>query len=357
MKATTQILRAILPLFALATLFWGTSCTTNTIIETLQPAQMKLPDHIGTMATIDRSKPSSGFTTVLEGLFTGERIGQDRRGREEALMGVNSALTQTPRLSLKPTQVELEGTRGGVNMAPPLDWAAIEDLCETYGTDAVLSIEAYDSDINVITNRFEDTYKDDEGNERVRYSWSADANANVRIGWRLYDPKTKTILDEHFTFSSGTFSGNGPTQRAATNDLPDMAFAVFGMSRDAGHQYGMRVAPVWVTVSRPYFTRGKKPFKQDMQTATRNAQAGRWDAAMKTWAYLAENADRKTAGRAAHNMAVAYERLGELETALAWADKSYIAFGNNGGRSYSQLLRLRIAEAVQVEHQLDVPES
>ena len=94
-----------------------------------------------------------------------------------------------------------------------------------------------------------------------------------------------------------------------------------------------------------------------MQAATRNAQAGRWDAAQNTWAYLAENADRKTAGRAAHNLAVAYERLGELETALAWADKSYIEFGNNAGRSYSHLLRLRIAEAVQIEHQLDVPGS
>ncbi|MCB0643175.1 MAG: hypothetical protein KDC44_16115 [Phaeodactylibacter sp.] len=352
MKASTPILRAYSPAL-LFCLFLISSCTTSTRIEVLQPAQMKLPEHIKTMATIDRSKPSSGFTTALEGLFTGEGIGQDRRGREQALTGLNSALSQTPRLELKPTYIELEGSRGGINMAPPLPWSEILAICESYGTDAVLAIESYDSDVSVRTNRYEEKYKDKDGKERLRYGWNADANANVKIGWRLYDPKNQVILDEHTTFASGSFSGDGSSERSALNDLPDMAYVVFDMSRDAGHQYGMRVAPVWVSIQRAYFTKGKKPYKADMQTAARYTQSGQWALAAEIWQQLVVSADRKTAGRAAYNLAVASEREDQLQRALEWADQAFLEFGNNNARTYSQVLRQRIAEAQQIEYQMN----
>ncbi|MBK7407804.1 MAG: hypothetical protein IPJ40_06820 [Saprospirales bacterium] len=96
------------------------SCMHSTTLQVLQPADMRIPEHLTTIATIDRSKPSNGFVNVLEGLFTGETIGQDKRGRLRALDGLTHSLTRTPRFQVKPTDIELEGTNTGNNMAPPL---------------------------------------------------------------------------------------------------------------------------------------------------------------------------------------------------------------------------------------------
>lgn len=353
MKANPIVLLRPMSVALLLAVLFLTSCTRTTNIRMLQPADMKLPEHISTMATVDRSKPSSGFTTVLEGIFSGESIGQDRRGRERAVSGVNDALSQTPRLQLKTTGMEMEGSKGGVNMALPIPWETIEEICRTYQTDAVLAIESYDSNVNAHTERYNEKYKDKEGNEQIRVRWRAEANANVKVGWRLYDPKLKVILDEHTTFASGSFTGNGDTERAAQNDLPDLAYAVFDMSFDAGRQYGMRVAPVWITVSRPYFTKGKKPFKEDMQRATRLTDQGRWEEALEIWTALEQSADPKTAGRAAHNIAVAHERLGLLTAALEWADRAFLLHGNKTSRSYADLLRLRIEDAKRVDYQMN----
>lgn len=97
---------------------------------------------------------------------------------------------------MKPTDVELEGTNAGVNMAEPLPWPEIESICKQYGADAVLTIENYDTDAFVRTSSYLEKYKDKEGVERTRTKWRADANLGVTIGWRLYDPKTKIIEDE-----------------------------------------------------------------------------------------------------------------------------------------------------------------
>ena len=92
----------LFPLFAL----FG-SCMKSTSLTVLQPAQMTLPEHISTVAVVDRSKPSNGWLNVLEGLFTGEASGQDRRSREEAVRGLTDALTRTPRFTVKNTGIEI----------------------------------------------------------------------------------------------------------------------------------------------------------------------------------------------------------------------------------------------------------
>lgn len=77
------------------------SCMQSTTLRVLQPAQLTVPEHINTMALVDRSNSSNGWVNVLEGLFTGEAIGQDRKSRLEAVSGLTDALTRTPRFQVK----------------------------------------------------------------------------------------------------------------------------------------------------------------------------------------------------------------------------------------------------------------
>ena len=340
-------------------LFWlfllGTglqSCMQSTTLQVLQPADMRLPEHINTIATIDRSKPSSGFVNVLEGLFTGETIGQDKRGRLAGLDGLTHSLTRTPRFQVKPTDVELEGTKTANNMAPPLPWSEIESICDRYGADAVLAIEQYDSDAIVSTRSFQEKYKDKEGVQQTRTRYKAIATLNVTIGWRLYDPSTKIIEDEFSVHLDENYSAEGDQERQARSNLPDPVRRSFDLSYKAGQRYGMRIAPVWVTVSRSFFTKGKGIHKETMQNAARLADAGNWDQASEVWTDLVSSADEKTAGRAAHNLAVSSERLGRLEEAVDWAEKAWLSYGNKTSRNYLGILRQRIEDDRKARSQL-----
>ncbi len=328
------------------------ACTKSVAIRILQPAEMMVPEHIQTIVTIDRSKPSSGFLTFVEGLISGERINQDRRGRKEALTGLSHALTRTPRFQVKHSDLTLEGSKGGINMTYPLDWAQVQSICNQYGADALISIEAYDSDAIITTNSYTVTRKDENGNQYKEVRYRAEADINIRIGWRFYDPKRKIILDE-FTVQTGeSYSATGNTAEQAQNNLPDLAYKAFDLSRIAGEKYGMRIAPVWITVRRSFYTNGKKPFKEQMQKAARMAERDQWEAASQIWQQLVKNADDKTAGRAAYNLAVAAERLGYLQTALKWAEKAYLDFNFNPASQYIQDLKVRINDARLLEYQM-----
>ena len=347
MKNTYLIYLALLSLGIFAA-----SCTQSVAIRMLQPAEMAVPEHIQTIVTIDRSKPSSGFITFLEGLATVEGINQDRRGRKEALEGLAYSLTRTPRFQVKHSDLTLEGSKGGINMTYPLDWAEVEKICSDYGADALIAIEAYDSDINVSTTPYEVKRKDENGNEYTETNYRAEANVHITIGWRFYDPQKKIILDEFSVQTGESYSATGTTAEQAKNNLPDLAYKAFDLSHAAGEKYGMRVAPVWVTVNRQFYTSGKKDFKEPMKKAARLAKQDQWEAAAQIWQRMVETADAKTAGRAAFNLAVASERLGYLETALKWAEKAYLEFNFKPARDYIQKLKVRLNDARLLEYQM-----
>ena len=90
-----------------------------------------------------------------------------------------------------------------------------------------------------------------------------------------------------------------------------------------------------------------------MQQAARYVEADNWERASEIWRQLVDQADPKTAGRAAHNLAVASERLSKLELALQWAEKAYVDFGNKSSRMYMQILRQRLADDELLDYQLN----
>jgi hypothetical protein len=342
-------------LFALGlTLAWLlSSCTSATQLSVLQPAEMTLPDHIEIIAAVDRSKPAKGFNTVAEGILTGEGLGQDRAGRRRAIDGLTSSLTRTPRFQVKNTGLELEGSKAGDRFPPPLDWGEVSALCEQYGAHALLAIEQYDTDNFISTTAQQEKRKDKDGKETIRTYFDARMNVIVKIGWRLYDPERKIIIDEFLGVEEINSNARGDTDEAARRNLPSQSAASQDVSYIAGQHYGMRIAPVWITVSREFYPTAKGAAKEKMQQAARYADAGQWEEAARIWNALVSNPpDAKTAGRAAHNLAVAGERLGKLDLALEWAERAYLDFGNKRDQEYIHVLRMRINDERKVESQL-----
>lgn len=345
--------RPLIGLAVLAIYCLFTSCTSSTTLEILQPAEMAIPDHIEVIATVDRSKPEKGWSTALEGLFTGENIGQDKAGRQRAIEGLTNMLTRTPRFLVRHTGMEYTGSKGGGSYAPPLPWSEIEDICNRYNADAVVAIEKFDSDNSVSTNQVERKSKDKDGNEIIKKVFNSEVEAGVQLGWRFYDLKNRVILDEYSVRRSGRDNAEGKTEQEALNNLTNQTRIVEDISYGAGQDYGMRIAPVWITVSRAFYKSAKGDAKDSMERAFRMARGDSWDKAAAIWNEIINGAyDEKTKGRAAHNLAVASEREGKLDTALSWAKKAYTRYGNKSDRRYIQTIERRISDQRRVESQM-----
>ncbi|MBL7780242.1 MAG: hypothetical protein JNM22_03425 [Saprospiraceae bacterium] len=329
------------------------SCMKSASLTVLQPAQMTLPEHISTVAVVDRSKPSNGWLNVLEGLVTGEAIGQDRRSREEAVRGLTDALTRTPRFTVKNTGIEMEGSKAGNNLPAPLAWKEVERICSEYGAHAVVTIESFDSDNSNSARRVETKRKDKSGKQYIDVSYEARQRTGVRIGWRLYDPRTKIIIDEYTTDDYLEKNATGTTERAAIGNLPSQVSVTRTVAFNVGHEYGARIAPLYVQVSRQYYGKAKG-YKDDFKQAARYLKGREYERATTIWKKIEATAkdNRKAAGRAAYNMAVASELNGNLDLALDWAQKAWNDYGNKKARNYISVIEMRQNDVRKVESQM-----
>ncbi|RMG58844.1 MAG: tetratricopeptide repeat protein [Bacteroidetes bacterium] len=346
------------PIFYLLLLFIaGSGCMSSTSLEVLQPAAFALPAHISTIATVNRTRPANRVGNVLEGLITGEDIGQDRSGARRATEGLSDALTRTPRFNVVFTGIEMKG-KGALGFPDPLPWSTIDSICQRYGSDAVATIEKFDSDIGYQTSSRQRTRKDKEGNETTYTEYNVDMHTRVTMGWRLYDPTQQRILDEIEVTEQMGWDRTGTSESQARNALPDARSTVDEVAYLNGQQYGMRIAPTWVRVRRQYYAKAKAKenpqIAVDMAEATRFAKVDRWAEAARLWRPIAE--DRrypKAAGRAAYNMALASEWEGKLDLAIEWADKAYTQYGNGQARSYASLLRQRQRDQDRLREQMN----
>jgi len=328
-----------------------TSCNPTTQIQVLQPAAFAIPDHIETVVTINRSIPPKKFWNTVEGAITGESIGQDKEGARNALGALTNILTQTPRFIVKQSGIEMEGS-GNFNLPLPLSWEEVSRICKQYQADALVALEAYDTDVLQNCNPIETKSKDKEGNTVVETRYDARLSTDVKLAWRMYDLKGQQIIDEFMVAEGLDWEESAATHDGAIELLPNRQFTVNETSSAAGSSYGMRIAPVWINVERTYFKDHKGT--PQMENANRFAKIGKWKAAAAQWQILVNSPDQKLAGKATYNMAVANEVEGKLSSALEWAEKSYTQFGNKKAKSYINTLNHRIREQERVNQQMNL---
>ncbi|HMX40369.1 MAG TPA: DUF6340 family protein, partial [Saprospiraceae bacterium] len=252
------------------------------------------------------------------------------------------------------TGIELSGSRAGVNLPQPLPWPEVQRICDDYAADAVLAIESFDSDNAATTRRVESKKKDKSGKEYTEVSFQANQRTGVRMGWRMYDPRTRTIIDEFVTDDHLERSANGSTERGALGNLPTPVSISRTVANTGGVNYGKRVAPIFVQVARKYYTK-VKGYPTQMKSANRLAQSRDWKQAAGIWKQIEARAadSHKAAGRAAYNMAVAAEMQGELDIASDWAKRAWEQHGNRKAKRYLRTLQQRKRDAARVEEQMN----
>jgi hypothetical protein len=344
--------RYIQPLaLLLLTLWFFPSCTTTVSYSGLRPADINLPKDIKNVVLVNRYKAEKGnsWLNVIEGIFTGEVAFADRRGVDQALSGLQQRLQSGPKYNVAIANEQLVGN--GLGMFPPaLSKDVVANMCSINNADALLSIEAFDSDIAIATRPRERKRKVN-GVEVVQTYFEAIETVRITIGWRIYSAKTGAIMDQHQMITTRTFVSEGPTIPDARASLLFPVDAIMQTAFQGGDTYGVRIAPSWVNYSRQIYGRGGKSKK--MKQARRMAVRGDWSDAAVIWENMSKSPNGKVAKRSMYNRAVAAEMTGDFDTALLWARKAANEFNFRDADRYIVILNRRLQELQRLDYQME----
>jgi hypothetical protein len=327
-----------LALVALSTLAIG--CAHKVPVQYLQAAQVDVDPTIQRVLVVDRSQ-ARGLQHVYdaaEGAATGESYGLDADSAAIALETLEEIVRDGRRFQV--VGVERDGRRVDTGIgARPLAPHRVMALCPPDRCDAILSLDAFDSDHATAVTRSRD--EDDVHFEALQ-------DTDVLAVFRLYDGRTGAIVDErHLDVATRHTSGREDSAREATAELPYEA-AVFDGAAALGTSYATRISPHLVVDHRTLYAQGHAT----MRTAHKAARRGNLQAAVRHWESLTADADTVLAAKALYNLAVVAEASGDLGRATKLAQQASVLGGRARMHTYVDVLARRARNDRRVMGQL-----
>jgi len=298
----------------------------------VEPA-LYLPDEIQSIAIVNRSLTGEEEKNakVFEAIISTE-IGSDFLASDACIKGVYDAMAMLPETELVfPAEVRMTGT-GTREVPEVLDWDLVAKICQEEGADALLVLENFDSNTDLLARTASEQVSSLISNGQLKSTPPSEIRMNVAAYWRLYDPLSRRIIDQYQHSGYMTF----PTEAGVPppDALPRTAY-------DAGRAYIERYLPGSYNVKRKLYKRTGGAAKQQFKAGYRRTEVANWNGALELWEPLTEDPKRKTAGRACLNVAVANEVQGHTQPALEWSKRSYELYRDKLGRDYSKILLRR----------------
>lgn len=307
----------------------------------LTPAPVTIPAGVQKIALLNRTAPADADLDRLEAFLTGEGKDRDRIPAQFVIDGLANSLENLTDYTIVRIPVLMKGSATGGNFPPVLSWETVEQLCRKYDADALIVLESYDSDF---------LYTPDVGGVLSGENADASAMATVHCGFRFYDPKDHLLLDEFYFNHRHAWNPQMGIVISSAIILKQKPKVIREASTVAGRVYAERITPQWFKVTRDYFKRGGG--NPELGIGARMMEANNWDEAIAALEKAMEQGNRKSRGRAAHNLAVVYEILGDLDQAKEWATIAWARYKERKSRDYGYILTNRIREKEQLNQQL-----
>ena len=195
-----------------------------------------------------------------------------KAGAQSSLHGLSDGTRENERFTeVKPLTIDLSIDGAGV-FPSALQWDSVEKICRESNTDALFSLELFDAESKVLYGATPTNINVGIANIPA-IEHHVNMTTTVKTGWRIYDPSSRTILDEYVLGKDISSSGSGINPAVAASALAGRIEAVKDVSTQAGQAYASRILPYWIRVSRDYFVKGDENF----EAATRKARSGNWD--------------------------------------------------------------------------------
>jgi hypothetical protein len=333
----------------IAALFCSCSSTNLMTLSVQNPSPVSVPSTIKNVAVVNRSRATEE-TSSLDAIHRTLNLESKDlviEGSKSSIDALQAELLKNPRFANIKYLDKLDLRSYGSGVFPaPMAWDSIEAICRKNNVDAVFSLELFDTESKLNYEADKSTVQIAGTNIPVIKHYVG-MNTLVKTGWRIYDPNTRTILDEFIISREISTGGESINPAVAASVLVGKKEAVKQVGYNAGTAYAGRILPYWVRVSRDYFTSGN----DQLEMANRKAKSGNWDGAGEIWLQETKNQDPKVAGRACYNMAIISEINGDLSSAITWAQRSYENYKVNLALFYLNILKNRKTQNELLESQ------
>jgi len=342
--------RGILLAF-IASVFVFFSCSTmkTMVIEIPQRSSKELPQSIQSLTLVNRTVdsrytnlPSDSLQKIFyKAQFNIDTTVYDLQSVDTTLQALGELLFESGRYDFVIPKNRFLPFNKNAFLTTPMPWPEVEQLCKTYNTDAVLSLDHFKT--RVITKYVRESYFNPMDNEYYP-AYMAAMTIEYEALFRVYDPAQKRIVSSNFVRDTLVWDDADVSTRDLFSRFTPVKQALTEAGIDIALKYSGKISTQWRQERRRYFAKGKGKFEQAAQIAG----TGDWQTAIALWKEVAENTKSKSVkSKAQLNIALGYEMQGNLNEAVSWAVKSYKTMYRQTTYDYLQILKKRVNEQKQ----------
>ncbi len=314
------------------TVVTGCSSFSEMNFEVLRPAGFSFPPDIKSVVLVDNSKVFSDTSVNVI------------RVDDEIILVDTTKLNDYTKMVLNAVKSELENrvffdsvyvdtikyksiSKG--KMIDKLTNNQIIDICDKFGADAIVSLDAYryanninvtssgNPDAIIVLNEIGTTLKTSISDSGDSFFSSYDASA-INL-WRIYNCSDRSVLNVYVQKDTIFWDGFGLSINSSLSNFIQLDKATREIGSYLSYQLVDYLAPYWEEVTRQLYTSGNMHFLN----ATDWVNKDNWQEAEKTWNYIYENGSKKAKIKASLNLALSLERRGEIDEAKNWTSKAY----------------------------------
>lgn len=323
------------------------SCATQSIIiEIPQKSKNELPENIQSVLLISRVADETYTNLDTDSLqrifyhqnFNLDTIIKDSLVIDTTLKALGEILFESGRYDYVIPEDRFLPTEKNTLVVKELLWSEVKYLCETYNTDALISLDYFKTVISTKFDR-ESIFNPFEGGF---YSVAvAKMNIKYEALIRVYDPAQQKLLLQELLQDTLFWEDYNNSISVLFNRYTPVKQALTEAGIAAALEFSDKITPNWKQEWRSYFVSGNNKLKN----AVPLIQSNQWETAMNLWKEIENDTKSKSIkSKAEFNIALAYEMLGDLDRAIEWAVKSYNTMYRINTYDYLETLKRRKEE-------------
>ncbi|MFW5830703.1 MAG: DUF6340 family protein [Prolixibacteraceae bacterium] len=329
-------------------LLFASSCvsTKSLIVEIPEPSKKELPANVQSLTIVTQTVDNKYTDLEADSLqklfykrnFDLDTVIYDRQVVDTTMQALGELLFESGRYDFVIPENRFLNSNRRSSPAGILSWEEVNYLCETYNTDAVLSLDYMSTRVSTDFNR-ESLYNPyDNG---FYAGVKAEMKVIYEVIFRVYYPETENILVQETMRDTLLWEDADTSVRGLFSDFTPVKNALIETGISVALEFSDKIAVIWQTERRTYYHKGNNA----LEKANEYVNAGNWSEAIDIWEKLAEEAGSKSLkSKAQFNTAVGYEMLGDLNRAISRAVKSYKTMYRPLTYEYLELLKDRKEE-------------
>ena len=337
---------------ALLNIFLASCITTKSVlIEIPIPSTKELPSHIQSLTIVNRTVDNQYFdleTDTIQQIFYKHEFNYDTvifdlQSADTLLQALGDLLYESGRYDIVIPEARFLPFEKNAFLTSEMPWNEVRELCNTYNTDAVLSVDHFKTRIS--TDFDSDTFFDPGLN-----SFISAPIARMKVYYeallRVYDPSDQKIVSREFFRDTLFWEDADRTARELMRKFTPVKQALSETGIAVALDYTDKIGTSWRTERRTLFSDANKTLKQ----ASLLVSSGELEQAKYSLTALEKNTHSKALkSKAQYNLAVVNELMGETNMAISWALKSYNTMYRLLTYEYLEILKRRKNELQKQE--------